>query len=243
VGARIRLGAWLATCALALCGCGGLGKVDWTTLGRASWQRPTDVVRALEIRPGDRVADLGAGEGFFVPHLAEAVGSEGRVYAVDVDADLTSALEARFRDGPDNVEVVLGRLDDPELPDGSIDLILIVNTYHHIDERPDYFRRLRRDLSPRGRVAILEPDGELTGILSLFHHEGHTSIASEVVHEMDAAGYRLGASYDFLPVQIFEVFDPGSAPAQPASTNTGDDHARSSLGTVQSSEGSVRWSP
>jgi predicted methyltransferase len=232
----------LATCTLtlALCGCGGLGKLDWTTLGRASWQRPADVVRTLEIRPGDRVADLGAGEGFFVPYLADAVGREGRVYAVEVDAERTSELEARFRDERDNVEIVLGRLDDPELPDGSIDLILIVNTYHHIDERADYFRGLRRDLSPRGRVAILEPDGEGSGILSLFQHEGHTSISSEVVQEMEAAGFRLGASFDFLPVQIFEVFEPDPSPAQPASTNSGDDHARSSLGAVQSSEGSVR---
>ena len=234
--------ARLATCtlALALVGCNGLGRLDWTTLGRASWQRPTDVVRTLEIRPGDRVADVGAGEGFFVPYLADAVGREGRVYVVEVDAEQTEGLEARFRDERDNVEIVLGRLDDPELPDGSIDLILIVNTYHHIDERPDYFRRLQRDLSPRGRVAILEPDGELTGILSLFQHGGHTSIASEVVQEMDEAGFRQDASYDFLPVQIFEVFDPNPSPAQPASTNSGDDQARSSLGTVQSSEGSVR---
>ena len=152
-----------------------------------------------------------------------------------IDADA-----ARFRDERDNVTVVSGRLDDPELPDGSIDLVLIVNPYHHIDGRPAYFRRLRRDLSPRGRVAILEPDGELTGILSLFHHEGHTSIASEVVQEMEAAGFRLGASHDFLPVQIFEIFDPAGPLAQPASTKSGDDQARSSLGTVQSSEASVR---
>jgi hypothetical protein len=89
-------------------------------------------------------------------------------------------------------------------------------------------------------VAILEPDGEGSGILSLFQHEGHTSISSEVVQEMEAAGFRLGASFDFLPVQIFEVFEPDPSPAQPASTNSGDDHARSSLGAVQSSEGSVR---
>jgi ubiquinone/menaquinone biosynthesis C-methylase UbiE len=230
----------LGLLALTLEGCSGLGKLDWTTLGRSSWQRPTDVVRALEIHPGDRVADLGAGEGFFVPYLADAVGREGHVYAVEVDAARISELEARFQDELDNVEIVLGRLDDPELPDGSIDLILIVNTFHHIDERPDYFRGLRRDLSARGRVAILEPDGELSGVLSLFHHEGHTSISSDVVQEMEAAGFRLGASYDFLPVQIFEVFEADSSPAQSASTNSGDDHARSSLGAVQSSGGSVR---
>jgi predicted methyltransferase len=65
----------------ALAGCGGLSKVDYTTFGRGGWQRPDDVVAALALRPGDRVADLGAGEGYFIPHLSQAVGIDGRVYA------------------------------------------------------------------------------------------------------------------------------------------------------------------
>jgi ubiquinone/menaquinone biosynthesis C-methylase UbiE len=193
--------------ALALVGCNGLSKLDWTTLGRGTWQRPEDVVRALELRPGDRVADLGAGEGYFVPYLREAVGAGGRVFAVEIESELAERLEAQFPDGS-NVEVVLGRYEDPELPDRSIDLVLVVNTYHHIEERPDYFARLQRDLSPSGRVAIIDPDAELRGILGLFVEEGHESVAPEIVEEMGAAGYRPVASHDFLPVQVFEVFAP-----------------------------------
>ena len=191
----------------ALGGCNGLSKLDWTTLGRASWQRPEDVVRALELRPGDRVADLGAGEGYFLPYLSEAVGSQGRVFAVEVESELAEQLEAQFADG-DNVEVVLGRYDDPQLPDGSIDLILIVNTYHHIEDRPAYFARLKRDLSASGRVAIIDPDADLGGILGLFLDEGHDSSASGISEEMEAAGYRPAASHDFLATQVFEVFAP-----------------------------------
>jgi hypothetical protein len=86
--------------ALALGGCNGLSKLDLTTLGRASWQRPEDVVRALELRPGDRVADLGAGEGYFLPYLSEAVGSRGRVFAVEVEPELAETRTTTSRIGP-----------------------------------------------------------------------------------------------------------------------------------------------
>ena len=71
-------------------GCSGVGRIDWSRPGRDMWQRPDDVIAALEIEPGSRVADLGAGEGYFVAHLAEAVGYEGVVYAVAVDAAAAS---------------------------------------------------------------------------------------------------------------------------------------------------------
>ncbi len=198
--------------ALTLCllaglasGCAGVGRLDLTTLGRGTWQRPELVVRALEIAPGARVADLGAGEGYFVPYLARAVGPGGVVYAVEVEKELSSALEERFaREG--NVRVVLGEYYDPLLPDQALDLILIVNTYHHIEDREVYFQRLLTDLRPDGRIAVLEPNQELTGVLSLFLGEGHTSRASDIERELRAAGYRRVASHELLPVQIFEVY-------------------------------------
>jgi ubiquinone/menaquinone biosynthesis C-methylase UbiE len=199
---------WLAPIAVTIVvGCEGLTKLDYTSLGRGGWQRPDDVVAALALRPGDRVADLGAGEGYFIPHLVRAVGPNGRVYAVDVDADRSAALEEEFQ-GESSVEVILGRLDDPLLPDRALDLILMVNTYHHIEERQQYFSRLRNDLAPGGRVAIIEPDADLSGVLGLLLEPGHASRAGDVMREMHAAGYQLAVSYDHLPVQIFEVFRP-----------------------------------
>lgn len=189
-------------------GCQGVGKLDLTTLGRDTWQRPADVVEALNLRPGDRVADLGAGEGYFLPHLSEAVGPDGRVYAVDIDEEATRGLEQSFPPDTGNVEVVLGAFDDPKLPDGAIDVVLLVNTYHHIEDRPAYFRRLQQDLRPGGRVAVIEPNEDLGGVLRLFLDEGHTSSATEVKQEMGEAGYGVEATHDLLPVQIFEVFSP-----------------------------------
>lgn len=197
------------TLSALLVGCSGVTRLDFTSWGRAIWQRPEDVVRTLALSPGASVADIGAGKGYFVPYLSDAVGKDGRVYAVEVEAELTQAMESRFADAS-NVEVVLGDFDDPLLPDGQIDLVLIVNTYHHIEDRKLYFRKLLVDLAPEGRVAVIEGDEELTGILGLFVKEGHASRASDVDREMREAGYRRLESIDLLPTQIFEVF--GSAP-------------------------------
>ena len=195
-------------CASLLLACSGVSKLDWSTLGRDSWQRPADVVDALQLGKGDRVADLGAGEGYFVEHLSLAVGPEGTVYAVEVDDELVAGLSERFPPEETNVETVRGAFEDPKLPDGSIDVVLIVNTYHHIEDRLGYFRRLQRDLKPGGRVAVIEPNQDLDGILSLALDEGHTSSAADVEQEMQEAGYVLDGRHDFLPVQIFRVFRP-----------------------------------
>ena len=201
--------AVVLTLLVLLFGCSGVTRLDFTSWGRAIWQRPEDVVRALALSPGARVADIGAGKGYFVPYLSDAVGKGGRVYAVEVEAELTQAMESRFADAS-NVEVVLGGFEDPLLPDGQIDLVLIVNTYHHIEDRELYFRKLLVDLAPEGRVAVIEPDAELTGILGLFVEDGHGSRASDVEREMLESGYRRLESIDLLPIQIFEIF--GGAP-------------------------------
>jgi predicted methyltransferase len=205
---RLGLLAALGSAVVFCLGCAGFGELDLSASGRDRWQRPDDVVAALALEPGSRVADLGAGEGYFVEHLSAAVGPQGRVFAVEVEAEAAASLSERFPADSTNVETVLGEYDDPRLPDGTIDLVLIVNTFHHIENRPGYFRRLQADLSPRGRVAVIEPNEDLGGVLSLALDEGHKSSATDVRDEMRAAGYRLEAEHDFLPVQIFSVWAP-----------------------------------
>ena len=180
-----------------LCGCAT----------RDLWQQPSAVIEMLEIAPGNRVADIGAGDGYFIPYLSDAVGPEGTVYAVDVDPEKIGDLEMLVENRQlANVKVVLASYDDPALPDGEIDLVFLCNTYHHIEKRSEYFSRVRADLTYTGRVAVLEPNEDATGIVSLFTDEGHTSSAPRVRAEMTEAGYRTTASYDFLTSQIFEVF-------------------------------------
>ncbi len=203
--------ASLLLLAIPLIACSGLTKLDYTKLAsRAGWQHPDRVIESLEIRPGSRVADIGAGDGYFVPYLSHAVGPEGRVYAVDVDPEKVEALEKRIREeGYPNVIAVAGGYADPLLPEAGVDLVLLVNTYHHIEDRPAYFSRLKSDLREPGRVAIIDMRDDLSGILRLFATQEHWTSLESMHEEMERAGYRSSASFEFLPVQSFEVFEPG----------------------------------
>lgn len=209
----LRFASCLALVAFAS-GCAPLAKVDlWrvVTDGRDGWQHPEQVIASLDLRPGDKVAEIGAGDGYWLPWLSDAVGPDGRVYAVEVEAEKISALEERVaQDELRNVIVVLGRYEDPELPDGQIDVAMTCLTYHHIEERPGYFRRLRTDLSPRGRVVHLDDRHDVSPPLRWLQGSGHWSDPAAVRTEMGEAGYHAVAEYDFLPLQSFQVFEPGA---------------------------------
>jgi arsenite methyltransferase len=192
--------------ALQVAGCAASKRFAYEGIDRDEWQRPDAVVALLGIGPGDRVADLGAGGGYFTFRLAEAVGESGRVYAVDVDDDMVDNLAKQARErGAANIAAVRGEFDDPKLPDGEIDLLFVCDTYHHITDRPDYFRRVLIDLAPRGRVAIVEYDERAGGFASAF---GHFTTADQIEREMRDAGYEPVAKHDILPRQSFQIFVP-----------------------------------
>ena len=171
---------------------------------RAEWQKPAELVAALEMRPGMTVADVGAGTGFFLRYLSDAVGTSGKVLALEVETNLVSHMKNRVQDEKlANVDVVLTPLDSLAIPDRSADLLLIVDAYHHIDHRLDYFRAAATKLASGGRIAIV--DWKM-GKLPRGPDDGH-KIAPEVVErEMTNAGYRLVASHDVLPYQYVLVF-------------------------------------
>jgi len=173
---------------------------------RDAWQKPEAVVGALRIRPGSVVVDLGAGTGYFSRYLSAAVGPTGAVFAVDTEPNLVAHLRERAEhEGSANLVPVLASADSPRLPAGSADLILVVDTYHHIDDRLAYFRRLRRCLRPGGRVAVIDWQKHELPVGPPMEHK----LAREhVVDEMEAAGYRLAAEPDVLPYQYFLVFTP-----------------------------------
>jgi arsenite methyltransferase len=202
---RRLLGASLALVLLQFAGCTAFKSCAYEDFGRRDgWQQPQRVVEALDLAPGARVADLGAGGGYFSFRLADAVGSEGVVYTVDVDEGMVDRLARSAAErGYANVKPVLAAFDDPELPDGEIDLVFSANTYHHLEDRPAYFARLQADLAPGGRVAIL--DFDRPGLLRSHFTEKQTILA-----EMQQAGYALLADHDFLDRQSFLVFAPQS---------------------------------
>jgi ubiquinone/menaquinone biosynthesis C-methylase UbiE len=120
---------------------------------RAKWQKPSAVVRALGLRRGQVIAEIGAGPGYFTPRLARAVGRAGHVYAVDPEAAVLDVLRKRMkRAGVRNITPVLSLDDDPLLPDGRCDLAVIINAYHHMHGGPAFLRRLVRRLARGARV-------------------------------------------------------------------------------------------
>ena len=185
-------------------GCGNWKRFAYER-GRDDWQQPERVVATLGIEPGDHVADLGSGSGYFTLRLAEAVGPPGRVYAVDVDADMNEYLREKVKEaGATNVEVIDGRFEDPLLPDGRIDLIFSANTFHHIQQRPAYFRNVQQDLAPGGHVAIIDYN-DTTWFPRVM---GHATDKDVLIGEMTEAGYGVVADHDFVERQNFVVFEP-----------------------------------
>lgn len=188
-------------------GCGSLKRFGYEGFGRERWQHPDDVVLALGITPGETVADVGAGGGFFTFRLARAVGPKGKVYAVDVDPTMVDYLTARAeREGLHNIEVVLASADDPQLP-ATVDLIFSCNTYHHLAQRPAYFARAKQYLRPAGRVAIIDHAQDSGFLARVF---GHATTDTVIRDEMRAAGYVLEADFAILPRQSFLVFADGA---------------------------------
>jgi len=170
---------------------------------RDAWQKPDEVLRALKLAPDASVADIGAGTGYFAARLARAL-PRGRVYGADVEPNMVSYLKNRAaKERLPNLVPHLAAPEDPKLP-AKVDLVLVVDTYHHIARRADYFGRLRAALTPSGRVAIIDfrPD-------AASGPPKHMRLAAERVRsEMERAGYRLAADHAFLPYQYFLVFEP-----------------------------------
>ncbi len=185
-----------------------LTKMDYgNAFSRAGWQLPDQVIDSLDIQSGDRVADIGSGDGYFTFQLAKAVGANGKVYAVEVNEELVGELTQKARDdGYDNVEVVLGKYDDPLLPDGEIDLVFLCNSYHHIRDRVAYFDQMRKDLSPKGRVAVI--DLKMSFLVRLLAPAGHWTTVETMTEQMQKANYSRKNRFDYLPAQNFAVFSP-----------------------------------
>lgn len=125
---------------------------------RDSWQRPEDIIDRLNIKPGSKVADIGCHEGYFSIKLSKRVASQGKVYAVDVSKDKIEKLKKHLEDrNINNVNVVLGKEDDPALPANMLDAVLIVDTYHEMDAHQEILHHVKTALKMKGRLVICEP--------------------------------------------------------------------------------------
>ncbi|MEZ4409831.1 MAG: class I SAM-dependent methyltransferase [Polyangiales bacterium] len=177
---------------------------------RDAWQRPDEVIRALSLAPDARVADIGAGTGYFSVRIAPLV-PQGRVWAVDLEPALLRHVRERAASGRiNNLFPVLATPTDAMIPE-RVDVVLVVDTYHHIEGRTEYFRGLTTSLRPGGRVVIVDytreapegppPEMRLT--------------PEQVDAEMTAAGYERVGDIASLPRQYMVTYRPRavSAPA------------------------------
>jgi SAM-dependent methyltransferase len=171
---------------------------------REAWQKPEQVVRHLELSSDSAVADLGAGTGYFVLRIAPEV-PVGKVFAVDVEAAMVDyTVQRARRAGFEQVQGVVAASDDPRLPE-AVDVVLVVNTYHHLPDRPRYFRMLASKVKAGGRVVIVDykTDPEIPGPPLAMR-----LTADQVAGEMGAAGWRLKTrSEGFLPRQYLLIFE------------------------------------
>lgn len=164
---------------------------------REKWQKPHEVVMALDLKSTDAVADIGAGTGYFAKRFARHA---GKVYAVDIDSRL---LERAAKDAPSNLVTVLAAPDDPKLPPRSVDVIVFVNVLHHIDHRAAYYQKLKAALKPGGRIVNID---FYKKELPVGPPPAMKLTEEEVIAEFKAAGLRLAKKHDFLPYQYFLEF-------------------------------------
>lgn len=158
---------------------------------RDLWQRPGHLMDALAIGRGDRIADLGSGQGYFSFLLARRVGAEGKVYAVDIDEKSIEGLEARAAElDLDQIETVIGADDDPRLPEGKLDTILVVDTYHEMRGHEGVMKGMFGALAPGGRLAIVDIPGQV-GKQREEYHERHRIPVEVVIEDAADAGFRL----------------------------------------------------
>jgi len=168
---------------------------------RDAWQKPHQVIQALALKPDTVVADLGAGTGYFSVRLARMLPT-GTVYAVDVEPDMVKYLGERAkREGLGNLKPVASSASDARLP-AKVNLVLLVDVYHHIEDRERYFHKLSGSLAPGGRVAVID--------FKLDSPRGPPKSSrvppERVKAELARAGYALTAEHAFLPDQYFLEF-------------------------------------
>ena len=173
---------------------------------RAAWQKPDQIMDALGIADGSKVADIGAGAGWFTVQLARRVGPNGLVYAQDIQRQMLEAIRRRVsREGLQNVQTVLGSGADSNLPAAAVDAILVVDTYPEVEDRVTFLRSLSRALKPNGRIGIVNyKPGQGGPGPSSEANEGVRVDASSVEADARAAGLRVLARQN-LPFQYLIV--------------------------------------
>ena len=173
--------------------------------GRAAEEKPELLIEAMALKPGQVVADIGVGTGFHARRMAMQVGTEGLIYGVDIQPEMLDRLMKECAaEGIENVVPILGSGSDTNLPDGSLDWVLLVDTYHEFQRPEAMLDSIRADLKPSGRVCLVEYRSE--GNSALHIHEDHRMSEDQMLREWEAAGFVLLEQVEHLPTQHLMIF-------------------------------------
>jgi ubiquinone/menaquinone biosynthesis C-methylase UbiE len=162
------------------------------------------MLKALELKPGDVVCDMGCGNGFYTLPIAKLVGDQGRVLAVDIQPEMLHMLDLRAKDaGVKNVEPIQGTAIDPKLPAGEVDLILLVDVYHEFSYPEQMLKAMREALKPTGRLALVEFRLEDPNVPIKLEHK---MTKKQIMKEFPPNGLKLVGQFDELPWQHLMFF-------------------------------------
>lgn len=160
----------------------------------------SQVLSSLQIKPGDIIADIGSGGGYFVFEFAKKVGEDGQVFAIDIDKNLLDYIDARIKSRQvQNISTLLSDENGFALPQGNCDLMFMRNVFHHLSEPVSYLRNITANLKPEGRIVVIE-------WLPASTQTEHSTPESEIHKTMQAAGFKHLESFDFLKKQSFNIF-------------------------------------
>jgi SAM-dependent methyltransferase len=174
---------------------------------REDVQHSPEILKVLAFRPGERVADIGAGTGYFTFPVAKAVGPSGVVWALDIAPEMLEYLDMRVKARQvENVKLRQVTSDDPQIPAGSVDTILIIDTIHYVKDRTGYAKKLLPALAPGGRVVIIDYKPKPMSERPWGPPPEQQFPREQMDREMIAAGFRVVSAYDFLPEQFFAVY-------------------------------------
>ncbi|MEP3209979.1 MAG: methyltransferase domain-containing protein [Maribacter sp.] len=164
---------------------------DWEE--RDTWMNVAEIFALAEIEKGDQVADVGCHEGYLSFHLSKQVGATGKVFAVDVAAYRLDRLKEYIKErNVDNIEVVLGDYDDPKLSEGSLDAVIVMDTYHEISDYMTVLGHIKKALKPNGKILILEKlKQHKRGKSREEQVQGHTLSSKYVKQELQEAGFSI----------------------------------------------------
>jgi ubiquinone/menaquinone biosynthesis C-methylase UbiE len=183
----------------------GIGGADWLVRPeREQEEAPDAALDAIGIVAGSNVADIGAGAGYFTWRLASRVGSSGKVYATDLQPEMLELLRRNMAARKiRNVETIQGAVDDPRLPGGVVEMVLLVDVYHEFSEPQKMLRGIREALRPGGRLVLLEYRKEDPNVPIRLEHK---MTVAEVKAEVEPEGFRFDKVLETLPRQHILIF-------------------------------------